>query len=158
MTEITSRFEWGGFIVSSFIELEVDSALAKYAREHPNFGRQYMAQHPVVVDRFRRELSNPTFTIMKVDDEIVEEASEMLKQHPEYALHAGDAVHLVTALRARAELAAHEMLVFVTADRGLELAARAEGFHTLNPMREGIHELRELITATPAGGANDESA
>jgi hypothetical protein len=77
----------------------------------------------------------------------VEEASAMLKHHPEYAIHAGDAVHLVTALRAREEIVAHEPLVFVTADRGLEVAARAEGLPTLNPMREGVDELKQLIAA-----------
>jgi hypothetical protein len=71
----------------------------------------------------------------------------MLKHHPEYAIHAGDAVYLVTALRAHEEIARHEPLVFVTADRGLELAARAKGLPTLNPMREGVDELKQIIAA-----------
>ena len=38
MKEITGRFDdWGGFFVSGFVELEVLGALARYAREHPNY-------------------------------------------------------------------------------------------------------------------------
>jgi predicted nucleic acid-binding protein len=147
MKEITGRFDrWGGFIVSAFVELEVVSAFAKYARDRPNFTAEHLRQHPAVVDRFRKELSNPAFTIIEVDDYIVTNASNLLKQHPEYAIHAGDAIHLVTALSLRIDMAADdEVLIFVTADRGLEEAARAEGFVTLNPMRQGIAELRAMV-------------
>ncbi|HET7463383.1 MAG TPA: type II toxin-antitoxin system VapC family toxin [Longimicrobium sp.] len=144
--EITSRSNrWGGFVVSSFVEPEVVSALAKYAREHPNYSIRFLQDHPAVVDRFRKDLSHPVFTIVGVDDEVVEEASEMLKQHPEYAIHAGDAVHLVTARMARAKLKDGSDLVFVTADRGLEMAARAEGFPTLNPLWQGITDLQTIV-------------
>jgi hypothetical protein len=148
MKDISSRFDqWGGFVVSAFIEPEVVSAFAKYAREHPVYSREFLRRHASVVESFRKELCNRAVKIMGVDDEIVDEAAAMLKDHPEYAIHAGDAVHLVTALRVRAETAAQEPLVFVTADRGLELAARAEGLPTLNPMREGVDELQQLIAA-----------
>lgn len=147
MKEITGRFDrWGGFVVSAFIEPEVLSAFAKYAREHPVYPYEYLRRHPQVVDRFRKELSNPAFTIVRVDDDVIAEASNLLRRHPEYAIHAGDAVHLVTAISLRADMGADDdELVFVTADRGLEEAARAEGFVTLNPMRQGISELREMV-------------
>jgi len=146
--EITSRSNrWGGFVVSSFVEPEVVSALAKYAREHPSYSPRLLREHPVVVDRFRKDLSHPVFTIVGVDDDVVEEASEILKEHPEYAIHAGDAVHLVTARMARVQLAGGKPLVFVTADRGLEHAARAEGFPTLNPMWQGMNDLQAILAA-----------
>lgn len=145
MKEITGRFDrWGGFVVSGFVELEVISALAKYAREHPNYSADYLRRHPAVVDHFRSELSRAAFTIVGVNSDVVEEASELLKRHPEYAIHAGDAVHLATALQIRAKLDATEVLVFVTADRGLEAAAQAEGLATLNPMRHGVEALQAI--------------
>ena len=55
-----------------------------------------------------------------------------------------DAVHLLTAMKVRARLAPGELLVFVTADSGLEDAAKAEGFATVNPMREGVEALAAL--------------
>ncbi len=143
--EITGRFDgWGGFVVSNFIELEVASALTKYAREHPNYSTELLRRHSTVVDQFRKELSRASFTIVSVDDELLERASALLRRCPEYAIHAGDAVHLVSALSARARMAAEQVLVFVTADRGLEAAAKAEGLATLNPMWQGIETLRKI--------------
>lgn len=144
MREMTSRFDrWGGFIVSSFIELEVISAFARYAREHPNAAHM-LAQHAAAVEYFRKELSRRAFTIMPLSDDHVTEAADFMKLHPGYAIHAGDAVHLITAMEARADLAPGEVLVFVTADSGLEEAAKAEGFVTMNPMREGVEALVAL--------------
>lgn len=143
--EIMGRFDrWGGFFVSSFIELEVLGALARYAREHPNYSTELMQRHPAVVDRFRKELSKSAFTILSVNDDVVEQASHLLRRRPEYAIHAGDAVHLVTALTAREELKPQDVLVFVTADRGLEAAAKAEGLPTLNPMWQGVETLQTI--------------
>jgi hypothetical protein len=36
-------------------------------------------------------------------------------------------------------------LVFVTADRGLEGAARAHGFATMNPLRDGVAALKRIL-------------
>lgn len=145
MKEITSHFrQWGGLVVSAFIEPEIISALAKYAREHPNFSAEYLRKHRAIVDYFRKELSQPEFTIMKVGADVVEQASDLLRRRPEYAIHAGDAVHLVTALAVREELKPKDVLVFVTADRGLEAAAKAEGLPTLNPLWQGVEALQSI--------------
>ena len=103
-----------------------------------------MQRHPAVADRFRKELSRAAFTILSVDDDVVGKASDLLRRHPEYAIHAGDAVHLVTALAVREEMKREDVLVFVTADRGLEAAAKAEGLPTLNPMFQGIETLQTI--------------
>ena len=146
MTEMMSRFDqWGGFVVSSFIELEVVSALARFAREHPNYSVDLLQRHAYVVDQFRKDLSRAAFRIIWMNQDMLEEASELLKRHPEYAIHAGDAVHLATALSARAGLDPGEQLVFVTADRGLERAARAEGLPTLNPLHQGTDLLEQML-------------
>lgn len=143
--EMIGRFDrWGGFVVSSFVELEVISALAKYAREHPSIAAHLMRQHAGVVDHFRKELSRPVFRIVPTDDDRLERATDLLQRHPEHAIHAGDAVHLVAALEVRADLDPGELLVFVTADTGLEEAAKAMGFMTVNPMREGAEALARL--------------
>lgn len=151
MQEIVGRFDgWGGFVVSSFIEPEVISALAKYAREHPNYSSVYLQRHRAVVDQLRKELSRAAFTILGVDDDVVEQASDLLRLRPEYAIHAGDAVHLATALSFRSKLQENEALVFVTADRGLEAAAKAEGLPTFNPIREEIGTLRGIPGLSPS--------
>jgi predicted nucleic acid-binding protein len=151
MKEITSRFDqWGGFVVSGFVEPEVISALAKYAREHPNYSAEYLRKHPAVVDNFRKDLAQPAVTIVSVDDEAVSQASDLLRRKPEYAIHAGDALHLVTALAVREELKPPDKLVFVTADRGLEAAAKAEGLPTLNPMWQGVDALRTIPGISPS--------
>jgi len=147
---MTGRFDrWGGLIVSSFIELEVVSSLAKYAREHPNYSAHLLTKHADTVNYFRRELSRPGFTIVRLDEDLLEEASDFLKGHPEYAIHAGDAIHLITAMQVRANLKPGQVLVFVTADRGLEEAARAEGFPTVNPLRAGVEALKALPGLEP---------
>jgi predicted nucleic acid-binding protein len=146
MRDITGRFNrWGGFVVSSFVEPEVISAFAKHARntEHPNLRAHYLKKHPAVVESFRRDLSKAAFTIVPLSDELMEDAANLLKGHPEYDIGAGDAVHLATALEVRPTL--QGPLVFVTADRGLEGAARAEGFATVNPLRDGAGALERIL-------------
>ena len=145
MRDITGRFDrWGGFVVSSFIEPEVISAFAKYARNasHPELRAHYIRKHAGVVESFRRDLSRRAFTIIPLSDELVEEAAKLLKSHPEYDIGAGDAVHLVTALEIRPQL--EGPLVFVTADRGLEEAARAEGLVTVNPLRDAVDTVERV--------------
>lgn len=145
---MTSRFDrWGGFVVSSLADLEVISAMAKYAREHPNYSTHLLKQHARAVDTFRKELSRPAFTIMEVDEERLEAAANLLRRYPDHAIHAGDAIHLITAMDVRENLEEGQVLVFVTADRGLEEAAKALGFPTVNPMREGVEALAALARA-----------
>jgi predicted nucleic acid-binding protein len=145
MRQITGRFDrWGGFVVSSFIEPEVISAFAKYARNeiHPTLRAHYLQKHSSVVASFRRDLSQPSFTIIPLSDDLVEQAADLLDAHPEYDIGAGDAVHLVTAMDIRPKL--DVPLVFVTADRGLETAAKSEGFATLNPIVSGLDSLERI--------------
>jgi predicted nucleic acid-binding protein len=145
MLDILDRGDgWGGFVVSGFIEPEVISALAKFAREHPKRPPDALQQHPRIVDQLRTELARTAVTVVSVTDGLVKRAADLLHDHPEYAIHAGDAVHLATALAFRTQLDEPDVLVFVTADRSLELAARAEGLATYNPLRDGIGALRTI--------------
>src|SRR5215213_10048032 len=91
MREITGRFDrWGGFVVSSFVEPEVISAFAKYARNspHPTLRAHYIRKHPGVVEVFRKDLSKGSITIVPLSDELVEDAADLLKTHPEYDIGA----------------------------------------------------------------------
>lgn len=146
MRRITGRFDrWGGFVVSSLIEPEVISALGKYARGKTPHQKHYYNQHPRIVDAFRRDLSQPTFTIVPVTDDEVEAAADLLKAHPEYSIGAADAIHLVTAQSVRADSDAETPMVFVTADRGLADAARENGFTVFNPLHQRPEELERLL-------------
>jgi predicted nucleic acid-binding protein len=146
MVEITGRFDrWGGFVVSSLIEPEVISALGKYARGMGQHREHYYRMHPRVVENFRRELSRAAFTIIPVTDDEVAAAAELLKAHPEYSIGAADAIHLVTAQSVRAQNLSETPLVFVTADRGLAEAARANGFTVFNPLHQRPDELERII-------------
>lgn len=146
MQEITGRFDrWGGFVVSSLIEPEVISALAKHARAQGAAAEHHYRKHPRVVNMFRRDLSLPVFTIIPVTDEEVEAAADLLKAHPEYAIGAADAIHLATALALLKQGQSGTPLVFVTADKGLAEAAREKGLTVFNPLYQGAEELEEIV-------------
>lgn len=143
---ITSRFDrWGGFVVSSLVEPEVISAFGKYARSQVPNEFHFYQRHPRVVENFRRDLSHPAFTIVRVTDDEVEAAADLLKAHPEYSIGAADAIHLVTAQSVRAQNEPETPLVFVTADRGLADAARANGFTVFNPLDQRAEDLEQII-------------
>jgi predicted nucleic acid-binding protein len=146
MREIMGRFDrWGGFVVSSFIEPEVISALGKFARTRAPHQEHYFRLHPRVVDMFRRDLCRPFVTIIPVTDEEVEAAADLLKAHPEYAIGAADAIHLATALALLKQGQDGTPLVFVTADKGLAEAAREKGLTVFNPLYQRAEELEEIV-------------
>ena len=146
MREITGRFdEWSGLLVSNYVEPEVVSALAKRTRETSGgtIGPRSLRRHRAAVAAFRSDLSTAAFTIVPVTDGLVTEAANLLEHRPDYNISAADAVHLATAMDLRSKLVA--TLVFVTADRRLERAAKAEGFVTLNPLFDGAEALEPLF-------------
>ena len=104
--------------------------------------------HRKVVDAFRRDLSRADFTIVPVTDDEVEAAADLLRQHPEYAIGAADAIHLATAIDLHAR-EKNEPLVFVTADNGLAAAAREKGLTVFNPLYQRPEDL-EAITGMAA--------
>lgn len=146
MREITGRFEdWSGLLVSNYVEPEVVSALAKRTRERSKriITARLLRGHRAAVAAFRGDLSTAAFTIVPVTHGLVREAANLLDQRPDYNISAADAVHLATAIDIRSRSMA--TLVFVTADRRLERAARAEGFLTLNPLHDGADALEPVF-------------
>ena len=146
MREITGRFsDWGGFVVSSYVEPEVVSAFAKNTRGTSGLSIRTRALrgHLAVVEAFRRDLSSVGFTIIPLTQNVVTEATNLLKHHPEYNISAGDALHLATAMAIRPKVTA--TIVFVTADHRLERAAQAEGFTTMNPLHDDVEDLEPVV-------------
>ncbi|HEX8907491.1 MAG TPA: type II toxin-antitoxin system VapC family toxin [Longimicrobiaceae bacterium] len=146
MKEITGRSKrWGGLIVSSFVEIEVASAIAKAAREYRNpLGRdEALRAVPRTVDDFQRAYRSGAFTIVRADDAIVDAGIRELRTRPQQEIGAGDAIHLATAAGIVADTGTP--LVFVTADQGLYDAARCHGLKVFNPNYEGADRLAALL-------------
>ena len=134
MQTITGRPKrWGGLIVSSFIEIEVVSSIAKAAREYPNpFGRaEAIKDVPRTVDTFLRDYRSGVFTVIQASEDIHAAAIGELRDHPRHSIGAGDAIHLVTAIGVAAD--ARAPVVFATADQGLYEAAMKHGLPVFNP-------------------------
>ena len=75
---------------------------------------------------------------LRVDSEDFYLAATLTQSHP---LKAYDAVQLAVALRCRQVLAALRLpLIFVTGDRSLLAAARAEGLSAENPFDHVVHQ------------------
>jgi predicted nucleic acid-binding protein len=146
MREITGRSEdWSGLLVSNYVEPEVVSALAKRTRETSRriVTPRLLRKHRAAVAAFRSDLSTAAFTIVHVTDALITDAANLLEHRPDYNISAGDALHLATAMEIRSRSTAE--LVFVTADRRLERAARSEGFVTLNPLHDGAEMLEPMF-------------
>jgi predicted nucleic acid-binding protein len=76
-------------------------------------------------ERIDHDIASGAIALVPMTTAIVERATELVVRH---VLHALDALHLATALDARAAFDAEDQLVFVTRDQRQAIAARAEGF------------------------------
>ena len=152
MKEILSRFkDWGGFVVSGFIEPEMISTFTRHARQKSSgtLHARSRRAHAKVLAAFRQDFGATGLAVVPLSGTVTSEAALLLEAHPEYTIGGGDAVHLATAIAARPTL--EGPLVFVTADHGLEKAAKAEGFATMNPLHDGPEALESIFgTASQA--------
>lgn len=145
MRAITGRPKrWDGLFVSSFIEIEVASAIAKAAREYGNpMERPNMLKAvPQTVDLFLKEYRSGAFDVVGQTDDIVRAGISELRGSPQHGIGAADAIHLASALKLT--MAPGKTLVFVTADRGLYDAARYHGLPVHNPNTEHEDSLESL--------------
>jgi predicted nucleic acid-binding protein len=145
MRAITGRPKrWGGLFVSSFIEIEVVSAIAKAAREYGNPMERPSLLRAVsqTVDVFLKEYRSGAFDIVGQTDDIVRTGINELRSKPHHSIGAADAIHLASALKITMETG--ETLIFVTADRGLYEAAKAHGLAVYNPNNENEESLEAL--------------
>ena len=143
---ITGRSRhWGGLFVSSFVEIEVVSAIAKGAREHPNplLRKDALARVPQSVGIFRRDYTSGGLQVLRATAEIERAAIDELTRRPQHSIGAGDAIHLVTALDLNTR--STYPLVFVTADRGLAAAAKEHGLTVFDPNYQSEHDLQRLM-------------
>jgi predicted nucleic acid-binding protein len=81
---------------------------------------------------FLTDVRNEEYTVNSLSDRIVELAVDLTRRHP---LRGYDAVHLATASVLNATLLEAELpnLIFVSSDRILCDAARAQGLSVSNP-------------------------
>jgi predicted nucleic acid-binding protein len=145
MKEITGRpSRWGGLFVSSFIEVEVVSAICKSARNYPpQYRHAALAAIPNVVSGFRRELRlSRAFTIVKLDDAVSQSAMDLLMRMNTREFGAGDAIHLASTM---ATSGTASPLVFVTADAELGRAAKDAGLEVFDPNYEDVNALRTKL-------------
>jgi predicted nucleic acid-binding protein len=145
MRTITSRPKrWDGLFVSSFIEIEVVSAIAKAAREYGNPMERPRALRkvPETVDNFLKDYHSGVFDVIDQTDDIVRAGIGELRDKPHNEIGAADAIHLASALTLSPRPA--RKLVFVTADRGLYDAARAHGLAVYNPNTQHEEALETL--------------
>jgi len=146
MRTITGRPKrWGGLFVSSFIEIEVVSAIAKAAREYgnPMERPRLLKEVPRTVDIFLGEYHSGAFDIVHQTDDLVHTGIGVLRGQPHHSIGAADAIHLASALEVVAD--AREPFVFVTADRGLYEAARQHGLAVYNPNTQDENALEALL-------------
>jgi predicted nucleic acid-binding protein len=138
---------WGGLIVSSFVEIEVASAIAKAARSTPRWQQDEMVRAvPRTVGSFVSEYRSGAFSTIDLTPEVLKAGVEELTSNPLHEIGAGDAIHLVTALAFSAANPA-DPLVFVTADQGLYEAAKHHGLRVYNPNFESSERLAEQLAA-----------
>ncbi|HEX2081327.1 MAG TPA: type II toxin-antitoxin system VapC family toxin [Longimicrobium sp.] len=146
MKAVTGRPErWGGLFVSSFVEIEVVSSIAKAAREYGNpYGRaDALKAVSRTVGGFLNEYRGGAFNIVELNPRLMGSSINQLREHPEMNIGAGDAIHLATALQIVRDTGAG--LVFATADQGLYEAARKEGLKVFNPNFEDEHRLSRIV-------------
>ncbi|HET7233452.1 MAG TPA: type II toxin-antitoxin system VapC family toxin [Longimicrobium sp.] len=148
MKSITSRPKiWGGLVVSSFVEIEVVSAIAKAARSIPVF-QQAEALRTVgrTVGTFLSDYRSGAFSTVALTPEILYAAIDELRTSPKDEIGAGDAIHLATAL-AFVQVNPDDPLVFATADRGLYHAAKQRGLRVYDPNYESSDRLADYLRA-----------
>ncbi|HKP75431.1 MAG TPA: type II toxin-antitoxin system VapC family toxin [Longimicrobiaceae bacterium] len=149
MQDISGRFkDWGGFVVSGFVEPEMVAAFTKHARQKSSgtLHARSRRAHAKVLAAFRQDFASDAFSVVPLSRTVASEAAILLEAHPEYTIGGGDAVHLATAIAVRPVV--NGPLVFVTADQALEKAAKAQGFDTLNPLHHGPEALEALFGTT----------
>lgn len=139
--------QWGGLIVSSFVEIEVVSAIAKGARSLPVWQQPEALRHvPRTVGTFLADYRSGAFSTVELTPEILDAGIDRLRTNPKHEIGAGDAIHLATAL-AVAAVNPGDPLVFATADRGLYEAAKHHGLRVYNPNYEGSDRLSDYLRA-----------
>jgi predicted nucleic acid-binding protein len=118
----------GEVIISRLVPLEVTSALVRRSRNGDFDDQALNTALRLLDDDVGRRCR-----IVEVGGGAVLRATGLVRQ---YALRAADAVQLACALLARGEFGSSAVLVFVSSDRELNAAARAEGLAVLDPAAE----------------------
>lgn len=112
--------------ISQITKVEVTSALTRRLK-----GQVLSSNYQRAVSRFERDIEN-RFLVSKISDKIINEAVGFAKL---YSLRGYDAVQLSCAVQIEKDLASlgFPPLIFVSADKELNVAAQSEGFTVENP-------------------------
>lgn len=126
ITTITDPFSGNQLLIAKITIVEVHSALAKKARE----GKLSPSDLSNAVQAFRDDYF--MFKMVEINSAIIETASRLTLNHK---LRAYDAVQLAAALYVDSELKrfGSMALSFISADRDLLIAARAENLNADDP-------------------------
>jgi predicted nucleic acid-binding protein len=128
-------------VVSDIVQVEVPSALYKLERVDPTVAA---AQTDLAVKRFNRDLRaedlfrRSRFSVVLRSAPLLARAAELLERYRSgkpKALHTLDALHLASALIARALLTKHDRATFhfVSADTQLRGCAADQGLAVIDP-------------------------
>jgi len=123
------------FVCSQFAAVEIEATLSRALKAKLLNRRAYAA----ILGRLAEDLSE-TIMMHPVSSAVLSHATELARR---YALRAGDAVHMATALRVRR--AALMGIIIVASDDELLDAVKSEGLEGLDPRRpDATEHLRRL--------------
>jgi predicted nucleic acid-binding protein len=132
--------QWGGLVSSEWLVLEVTSALARKVRG----SKITEAEFEETLDRFRSDLN--AFSLLAVEAGQPARAADLLAAARGLdRFHAGDAIHLHTALQISEALADADRIVLITTDEGFKVVARHHGVAVLDPRTERLDDLARLF-------------
>ena len=130
---IDGRAAQDTLFISEFTSLEVEAAAAR-ERKHSLDLMRYRA----FLGRFARDLL--TLSVQPLDEVTIEQAMRVTR---DYALRAGDAIHLATALDGA--LGYKGVASMVSSDREIKDAAAAAGLVVIDPSEDlAVTQLKEL--------------
>lgn len=131
---------WGGLTASAIIIAEVVSGLSR-KQKVPKAGLSLSAFH-VLVREFHQDIQH--LRLITADEGLASGAASLLAAHPHWKIRAGDAIHLATAVETQDSLDFGDVLILVTADRGLFDAAIEIGVAACNPAKQGTDHLAAI--------------
>ena len=131
--------EWGGLVSSEWLVLEVTSALARKVRGAKITEDEFHE----TLERFRADLD--AFSLLAVEEgQPVRAANLLATARGLDRFHAGDAIHLHTALQL-SEALNGDRIVLITTDEGFKVVARHHGMPVLDPRTERLDDLARLF-------------
>ena len=136
----TDAERWGGLVSSEWLILEVASALARKMRT----SKMSAADFQRVMKKWR--LDSQAVNLIAIESEHLRAAAALLETVPPVErFHAGDAIHLYTALQIKSDIGGADRLVLVTTDHGFKSTATVHGLDVHDPSADDVERLSEFF-------------